>query len=298
MKNSGDKTTGKTTLPLLELCKSIVDCPHSSPVYINEGKLVIRNYNIKNGRLDLSNKYYTDEDTFKSRNRRATPAPGDLIITREAPMGEVCQIPEGVECCLGQRMVLIKPDLSKCDSRYLLYSLTSNYLQKQIRRSENTGSIVSNLRLPLLRQLEIPIVSLSEQQKIASVLSTLDRKIELNNQINAELEAMAKLLYDYWFVQFDFPNENRKPYKSSGGKMVYNERLKRDIPEGWEASTISDWIKNGKNGDWGKAEEQGNYTEKVSCIRGADINGLKWNRRSKIANTVYSGEKHPQTLRN
>jgi len=85
----------------------------------------------------------------------------------------------------------------------------------------------------------IPDYSLPTQQKIASVLSSLDTKIELNNRINAELEAMAKTLYDYWFVQFDFPDEQGKPYKSSGGKMVYNKELKREIPEGWEVETLS-----------------------------------------------------------
>lgn len=80
------------------------------------------------------------------------------------------------------------------------------------------------------------------QQRIASVLSSLDDKIELNNKINAELEAMAKTLYDYWFVQFDFPDSNGKPYRSSGGKMVYNEKLKREIPEGWEMKSLSSII--------------------------------------------------------
>lgn len=80
----------------------------------------------------------------------------------------------------------------------------------------------------------IPRFEKSEQEKIASVLSVLDAKIELNNRINNELEAMVKTLYDYWFVQFDFPNKNDNPYKYSGGKMVYNEILKREIPDGWE----------------------------------------------------------------
>ena len=85
---------------------------------------------------------------------------------------------------------------------------------------------------------------------------------------------MAKTLYDYWFVQFDFPDKNGKPYKTSGGKMVWNEELKREIPEGWEVKLFSDWINNDKSGDWGKEQIEGNYTEKVYCIRGADINGL------------------------
>ena len=84
----------------------------------------------------------------------------------------------------------------------------------------------------------LPKFDKKTQQKIADVLSALDSKIDLNNCINAELEAMAKTLYDYWFVQFDFPDENGKPYKSSGGEMIYNEALKREIPEGWKDDSL------------------------------------------------------------
>jgi type I restriction enzyme S subunit len=86
----------------------------------------------------------------------------------------------------------------------------------------------------------IPDFKYPTQQNIASVLSSLDSKIELNNRINTELEEMAKILYDYWFVQFDFPNKNGKPYKSSGGKMVWNDEVKREIPEGWGVGNLSD----------------------------------------------------------
>lgn len=91
-----------------------------------------------------------------------------------------------------------------------------------------------------MENIELPFPSLDNQVKIADTLLKIDRKISLNTRINAELEAMAKQLYDYWFVQFDFPDENGKPYKSSGGKMVYNEKLKREIPEGWEVKGLRD----------------------------------------------------------
>ena len=101
---------------------------------------------------------------------------------------------------------------------------------------DNLGAIPLNIHLPV------------EQKQIAKVLSDLDAKIEVNNKINQELEALAKTIYDYWFVQFDFPDQNGKPYKSSGGKMVYNEELKREIPEGWEVKLLGDFaeIKRGK----------------------------------------------------
>jgi type I restriction enzyme S subunit len=85
---------------------------------------------------------------------------------------------------------------------------------------------------------------------------------------------MAKTLYDYWFVQFDFPDANGKPYRTAGGKMTYNPTLKREIPAGWEDGALSEWIACDKTGDWGKESVEGNYTLQVDCIRGTDINGL------------------------
>ncbi|WP_316933006.1 restriction endonuclease subunit S [Arenibacter algicola] len=155
---------------------------------------------------------------------------------------EVCIIPDGLECCLGQRMVLIKPNNKLTNNKFLLYALLSEYVQEQINKSNGTGSIVSNLRIPVLKELRIPHYNIRTQKQIAKVLSDLDAKIEVNNKINQELEAMARTLYDYWFVQFDFPDANGKPYKSSGGKMVFNEVLKREIPEEWEACLLGDVV--------------------------------------------------------
>ncbi|MBU4261247.1 MAG: restriction endonuclease subunit S [Proteobacteria bacterium] len=252
---------GKTA-PLHKLCISITDCHHSTPKWSEGGKVVVRNFNIKDGKLDLSNPSYTNEETYQERISRAKPEAGDLIITREAPMGEVCVIPEGIECCLGQRMVLIKPDPKKIESKYLLYAMLAEFVQKQINQSDKTGSIVSNLRIPLLKDIEIPLIDGAEQ--IAAVLSALDAKIDCNNQINAELESMAKTLYDYWFVQFDFPfdfasgkpAQNGKPYKSSGGKMVYNPTLKRAIPAGWKDSTLGETFKTHLGGTPSRAKKE------------------------------------------
>lgn len=119
---------------------------------------------------------------------------------------------------------------------YFLY----NYLKILDLSRLNSGTGVPSMTFDSYYDLEIYLPELKTQQKIASILSALDAKIELNNRINAELEVMAKMIYDYWFVQFDFPNENGKPYKTSGGKMVWNEELKREIPEGWEVLSLKD----------------------------------------------------------
>ena len=109
------------------------------------------------------------------------------------------------------------------------------------------------------------------QDKIADIMLKLDRKIELNRQINDNLEAMAKQLYDYWFVQFDFPNEEGKPYKSNGGVMVWNEDLHMSIPCTWNTCLLSDYIGSNNTGDWGFDEPAKKRSIKVGCIRGADI---------------------------
>lgn len=150
---------------------------------------------------------------------------------------------------------------------YLLKCISLN--KRQI------GSSQPLLTQGILNRIDVNVYSdVKARKKIASVLSALDSKIEINNRINADLEAMAKTLYNYWFVQFDFPNKNGKPYKTSGGKMVWNEELQKEIPEGWEVQKMAEWIDIEKSGDWGKDEEEGNFTKKVICFRGADINGL------------------------
>ena len=117
-----------------------------------------------------------------------------------------------------------------------------------------------------IMEFKIPKFDLPTQQAIASVLSALDQKIAINNQINAQLEQMAKTLYDYWFVQFDFPDENGKPYQSSGGEMVYNDTLKRTIPKGWEVGQIKDYcISTG--GFAFKSTEWTNYGNPVIKIK-------------------------------
>ena len=102
----------------------------------------------------------------------------------------------------------------------------------------DSGSALPSMTKSAYYDVEVQLPDYSVQKQISSILSSLDKKIEFNNKINQKLEAMAKMIYDYWFVQFDFPDANGKPYKSSGGKMVYNEELKREIPEGWGVDSL------------------------------------------------------------
>lgn len=141
------------------------------------------------------------------------------------------------------KLMVLRKYNEDVDLEYFYYCLTNQpFLDILQRRAENRIGSFPQITFDLLSEYAFPIPPISEQKRISSVISTLDKKIALNRAINQNLEAMAKQLYDYWFVQFDFPDENGRPYKSSGGKMVWNEKLKREIPKGWNVAKLTDEI--------------------------------------------------------
>lgn len=151
---------------------------------------------------------------------------------------------------------------------FLYYKLNSISFAPYI-----TGSAQPKLNKENLLNIELYIPSREHQDKIAKVLTLLDQKIQTNNQINQELEAMAKTLYDYWFVQFDFPDQNGKPYKSSGGKMVYHPELKREIPEGWGVETLKDLESKIITGKTPSRANSDNFGGEIPFITIGDIRG-------------------------
>ena len=171
---------------------------------------------------------------------------GQVAITKDSEtpndIGVSTYISEDFEdVVLGYHLALITPDNDKLNGQFLHYWLNTKQAKRYFENNAGGSGQRCTLILDCIKSTPLYLPKLSTQAKIAKVLSDLDIKIELNNCINRELEAMAKTLYDYWFVQFDFPNEQGKPYKSSGGKMVYNSELKREIPEGWEVGNIGNY---------------------------------------------------------
>ena len=160
--------------PLSALPCKVIDCHHSTPVWTSSGVVVIRNQNIRAGKLDLTEPSYTDEKHYRERVRRALPAHPDLVITREAPMGQVCMISPELKCCLGQRMVLLRIRQEFANSLYVLYALQAEQVQRAIAIAGGTGSTVSNLRIPVLKSLPIPTPDRREQRAIAEALSDVD----------------------------------------------------------------------------------------------------------------------------
>ena len=167
------------------------------------------------------------------------------------------------------RLLSLIPYPDKLDVDFLYYNLKLN-------RQSGIGSGQPQITIPDISNRTISVPPLHTQQKIASVLSSLDSKIELNNRINTELEAMAKTLYDYWFVQFDFPYVTssgvEKPYKTSGGKMVWNEELKRDIPDSWEVKKVKDIAETGSGGTPLKSKKEYFENGTIPWINSGEVN--------------------------
>lgn len=181
----------------------------------------------------------------------------------------------------------IKNEMMKeIEPEYLFYLLTQNNITYYLHSiGQNSVSSYPSINSSDIENLSFSFPDLSEQQRIAKILSSIDAKIELNKKISRELEAMAKELYDYWFVQFDFPNEQGKPYKSSGGKMVWNETLKREIPEGWEVKSVNDISVSVRGVGYNKKDEKSFKDDNVVLIlRG---NNIADNHIVYDDNTVY-----------
>ena len=189
---------------------------------------------------DQNSKYFSQgarnitQMGFDSCSTQMIPA-NNILMSSRAPIGLFAI--NTVACCTNQGFKNIVLDKSISDVDYMYY-----YLKYHVKEIEalGSGTTFKEVSKTAFEKYEISIPSLSVQQKIAAILSSLDDKIALNKKINAKLEAMAKRLYDYWFVQFDYPDKNGKPYKTSGGKMVWNEVLKRKIPDGWEVKSINE----------------------------------------------------------
>lgn len=178
---------------------------------------------------------------------------GQVAFTKDSETRDDIGIPTYIaddfdNVLLGYHCALITPDESKVYGKYLNAFMHSAYIQKYFENSASGSGQRYTLSLETIEGMPLLLPSLEKQKTIGELFSSLDRKIALNRAINRNLEALAKQLYDYWFVQFDFPDENGRPYKSSGGKMVWNEKLKRNIPQNWECVKIQEIAKTYSGG--------------------------------------------------
>ncbi len=246
-----------------------------TPKYVEGSNVIVLNQKcIRNNKIDFKFSQFHNEN--KKFNENKILKKGDLLFnsTGQGTAGRcafVRELPKDKIVITDSHILIVRiKDYYLADCFSYSFFKEESFIQTFMDGSTGQGEL-DKLRL---FNVEFKLPPEKHRKSICEFLNNIDSKIELNNKINQELEAMAKMLYDYWFVQFDFPDENGKPYKSSVGKLHYDKELKREIPDEWSSSTISKWIANDKSGDWGKEQVEGNYTKKVSCIRGADINGL------------------------
>ena len=210
---------------------------------------------------------------------KKTVQKGDILFSEIRPANRRFALVTKDDCAdyvVSTKLMVLRKYNNEVDLRYFYYCLTNQpFLDMLQRKAENRIGSFPQITFDLLSEYAFPVPSLSEQEKIANIIFSLDHKIELNKQINDNLEAMAKQLYDYWFVQFDFPNEEGKPYKSSGGAMVWNEKLKREIPQGWSNGVLSDVanITMGQSPDGSSYNEDG---EGIIFYQGSTDFGLRF----------------------
>ena len=203
---------------------------------------------------------------------------GDIItpLTEQAIglLGSTARIPESGKYIQSQDIAKIDCNESLLDKDFAFYLISSACVKQQLSAAAQQTKI-RHTSPDKIKECTVWIPSLDIQKRIGRILTDIDNKIAINRQINDNLEAMAKQLYDYWFVQFDFPNEEEKPYKSSGGAMVWNEKLKREIPQGWSNGVLSDVanITMGQSPDGSSYNEDG---EGIIFYQGSTDFGLRF----------------------
>ena len=206
--------------------------------------------------------HYISKDYYDKSMYRYAVKENDFVVTCDGTLGEIFQLKNLTEKGIISSSLLritLNNDLIDYDFFYYFFK---QKMKKALITSANNSVLKHLPGLGFIRNFEIEIPDLPTQKKIANVLSCIDDKIVLNNKTNTELENMAKTIYDYWFTQFDFPDKNGHPYKTSGGQMVYNETLKREIPAGWEVGKLSEIanITMGQSPDGESYNEDGNGT--------------------------------------
>jgi type I restriction enzyme, S subunit len=219
----------------LQDAAKIIDSCHKTPVYLEYGLAMIRAGDVKEGYLNLKNTVKVSKEVYEEFTRNHSPQINDIVMSRVGTYFVTSFVNTEQPFCLGQNTVVIH---SEYNSKFLYYVLISPIVKRQIEQLLVGSGGQETLSLKNIRELKIPYPPLIEQEVIQRTLSSLDDKIELNQRMNQTLEAICQAVFRRWFVDFEFPNHEGKPYKSSGGKMVNSDL--GEIPQTWEIKSIGD----------------------------------------------------------
>ena len=206
--------------------------------------------------------YYISKEYFDNSMYKFEAKPKDFLVSCSGVnYGAIYQLSDNAEKgVINQALLRIRLDNNIVDDDYFLY-LFNSYIVKRITSGTGDSTIPNFPPMSVVKAIEFDLPDLPTQKKIAKKIKCIDKKIVNNNKINLNLESLAKTVFDYWFLQFEFPNEKRKPYKSSGGKMIYNKIVKKEIPEGWEVKQLKDIVieNNKSKTQVGQVSNSGDY---------------------------------------
>ena len=246
------------TRTIEEVTETLIDYRGKTPPKSDDGVRLITAKVIKNGRIQDNRTEYITDETYDAWMRRGFPRQWDILVTTEAPLGEVAQLRTAKKIALAQRVILLRGDESVINQQYYFQSLKSPFVQAGLQQRA-TGTTVLGIKQSELRQVKIPYYPLPTQHKIASILSAYDDLIENNLRRIKILEEIAQNLYREWFVKFRFPGDEQARFKDSP--------LGR-IPEGWEVTALADLVKT----QYGFTESAQEESVGPRFLRGKDIN--------------------------
>ena len=239
-------------------------------VYSDSGISFIRSQNVLDMDFSTENLAFINDNQAEKLNNVIVEKNDILLNITGDSIARCTVVPEEIlPARVNQHVSIIRCKNTE-ESKYVMYYL--QYMKKYLLQISKVGGTRNALTKEAIGKLPIKISD--DCNEISKILDNIDRKIKINNQINQELEAMAKTLYDYWFVQFDFPDQNGKPYKLSGGKMVYHPELKREIPEGWGVEKLGELIQLERGVTYAKSDIVEKTTnDAIGVLRATNITG-------------------------
>lgn len=225
---------------LEQTCKKITDGSHFSPKGIDNGYPMLTVKDMREQGFDYSSCKKISEDDFKIMiSNDCVPQKDDLLVAKDGSyLKHLFVVKENKLEAVLSSIAIFRPDINSIEPEYLKYYIKNPVMKKEISENYVSGSAIPRIVLKDFKKIKILLPPLPEQKAIAHILSTLDEKIEVNNQINKTLENIAQTIFKQWFVDFEFPNGAKEPYKSSGGEMVESELGM--IPKGWEVKSLDD----------------------------------------------------------
>lgn len=255
-----------------EACNLIVDCINNTAPTVDDPTpyKMLRTSNIENGRIDTTDVDYVTESTYEKWTRRAKVNKGDVLLTREAPLGEVGLVTDDDTIFLGQRIMQFRPDEQILDSRFLTYAFLSPFVQNQIQKYKGSGSTVDHIRVPECEKIEIPLPPLEDQKTIADILGSLDEKIDLNEEMNRTLESIAETIFNKWFVDFEIYED-------------FIDTTEGKIPEDFEIAEFED-ICDTRGGSTPSTKNEDYWGEEYLWLTPSEVT-------SKISSIVYETDR-------